>query len=421
MPTDLSPSIVSPYHQSRTRMCGAPIHLLRESGEVTPAWYSCRWRHCTRCARHYAARVTSCATEKLDEAGVAESVVMLTLTQPHAAGLGTGDFRRELREHRAIWDAMSTRLRWWRHRRGRGDVGADDEIPPPRLRHGRRRGEPHPDWTHTFDGVHWTAPCDDDGVIWALEVTAGQNPKGWHIHRHVLCTSRDVAERMNAAWQAAAADVGAVAEGEWTSTDIQTMDGPAAVRYLVAYMSGKNELDALPNDDARSALIRSAKHMQRHNARGSLRPLGIAPPRPDDEVTHVRLRGHGDIPASEFWKNSSVWRETRADRPLTGGPLSASSWGASLPSRVTPCPWLTDPDDQRPPRERALWLAEHPEHVDAVAHPVTRLHTDDAGARHVVPVSHTPEDERRERTRDQIRRRLRIRAGPMGQTLARAP
>lgn len=263
-----------------------------------------------------------------------DDVVMLTLTAPPPmAGLGRGALESAIARQREMWRETTTSVRWWKWRRDRRKAG---KLEPPRL----DDGCPHPGYTTTFDDVagEWSGPELEDGYAWGLEVTTGGDGKQhWHVHRHILCSSLAVAERINAAWQLAARSLGIRGRG-WARTDITSMPSGAAAYYLAAYISSKNEPSQIPPRCHRD-YTRVMRDTQRHNAGGACRPLGIGRPRSDDQLVAVHLPGYGPVEPCELFGGSDVLWE-------------------SVHLRTSPDDWRLDDVDAPATPERVAWLAE---------------------------------------------------------------
>ena len=300
----VDPSAITATQKQRMAACGRPLILHRESGAIQPGRFSCNVRWCAYCQRQYRNRVFGALTARVSDS---DETVMLTLTAPPPmAGLGDKALRAALEQQREMWREAASHVRWWKYRRDRGRYG---ELEPPRL----SDGAPHPQYASTYT-EDWPAPSAEDGYAWALEVTTGKSGRMWHVHRHGVCSSRAVADRLNAAWQVAAAELGIDGRG-WAQTDIRTLPSGAAAWYLAAYISSKNEPDKIP-PMRHADYTRVMRDTQRHNAGGSFRPLGIARKPSDDPVLAVELPGYPGryVEPCEFYGGTdAVW-----DTPRTG-------------------------------------------------------------------------------------------------------
>jgi len=330
------PSATSPRQKKRMRACGRTVTYHRESGKIEAGHFKCNVRWCAYCQRQYRNHVFGCLRASVSDS---PNLVMLTLTAPPPmAGLGRGALESALKRQRDLWKEASSQIRWWKWRRDRNRPGG---LEPPRFKptNLHPEGMPHPDFTNTYANGAWEGPEAADGYAWALEVTTGKGGRIWHVHRHVLCSSLAVAERINAAWQSAGAELGISGRG-WSQTDLKSMDGGGAAWYLASYISSKNEPGRIPPRRHKdyTAVMRDT---QRHNAGGSFRPLGISRPPPDDPVLAVELPGYPGqyVEPAEFYSGTdAVW-----DR--ISGPVDQMDWSIERPAEPRPTP------------ERIAWLA----------------------------------------------------------------
>ena len=223
---------------------------------------------------------------------------MGALTQPAPKGLSERLLERALALQQSLWRETASRLRWWTHRAGRGDIDAADELQPPRL----SDGAPHPEYASTWDDAtgDWPFPdLDTDGYVWALELTTGANGDRWHLHRHVIVQSRSMAERVNAGWQMAVADLGIRGHG-WARTQIDEVSAYYAAWYVAGYVAGKDETESVPVS-RHAAYRRVMSGAQRYNAGGAARPLGIARPPSGDPVVAVEVPGYSERARDRIW------------------------------------------------------------------------------------------------------------------------
>lgn len=315
--------------QIRTQMCGLPLVLRRESGELAETRFACGSSWCRYCANVKRLHVADRIRERCSE-----SPVMLTLTLPplhsylRAANLrplSEAALRAQLDAVRSCWSNASGRIRWALHHERRGDFdAAAATLPPP------GRPDPHPEYTSTWDAdaEQWEPLAGGWACIWAREVTTGARGEHWHWHIHVLLPSRAHAERLNAAWQAAAAELGFVGRGRWTRSDILEACREDIARYLAkgptapldagAAMSrylSKHEAQALSKRQQR-AYVRGTHNARRWDAQGDWRPLGVGMlAEREDPAVSIWAIGEWDaqhyaglnIPIAEFYSGKSPW------------------------------------------------------------------------------------------------------------------
>jgi len=203
---------------------------------------------------------------------------MLTLTVPHARRMDEAYLRQQCELVADVWRETMSRLRWYAYRRARGDAHAADRVMPP-----SRYGRPNRRWSSTWRRGQWDATATSG--MWIREISTGSAAhRGWHVHVHVLVESREAAELVNAAWQRAYAHI--TGDERWTSTDITTISGEAASRYVAKYVSKGD----IPSDPAlHGVYVRGSRHFRRCDAWGDMRPLGIGSSSGD--VTHIGRPG----------------------------------------------------------------------------------------------------------------------------------
>lgn len=316
--------LLTPGERGRIASCGMPMVLHRESGATLQVTNKCRSRYCAHCQPRYAARVSYCIEESVERAleacelsaDDAQSVLLTLTAPPLKRGLSRRALRAGVNLHRLLWKETMSRVRWERHHRERGNFGRVELVPP-------GRPDPHPSYSTTWNGERWSDPEQPDGYAWALEVTDGKSGRAWHPHRHVICATVSLAERINAAYQQAAVALQLVPEGRWLRTDIRVVPTKVAAHYLAAYISGKNELAKL-SPEAKHAYIRATKSVHRHDAGGSYRPLGIGRKPSEDRVTHVELPWSGQ----NCWDASRYTHDERQDGKADEAP--------ALPTIVLP-------------------------------------------------------------------------------------
>lgn len=295
-------SLLSPTTRARIAHCGAPVVYVSDAGQNEGHW-ACGSSWCTWCADRRRKRARRIIERRCSgDDGASEAFTMVTLTLPHQADLSAEYLREQIETVGTLWRDALSRVRWgvWRSRRG--DPRAWEKAPPPGT------PKPHPVFASTWRG-RWDGTCDRG--IWVREITAGGFTKGWHVHIHAIVATRADAEMLNAAWQAACADAGAVKR--WASTKYSAMTAEQAARYVAKYLT-KEDLRKIPKS-AHAAYIEGSKGMRRADAWGAWRPLGLSA-KTEQIATHIAERrwSHA-VELADYYGETALARWLRTGRP----------------------------------------------------------------------------------------------------------
>lgn len=345
----------------RISRCGSTMPpMVRSDGEVLKdAHFRCTSRWCSSCAKFYQQRVYACVSsafcqcEKPPKECECPRPYLVTITLKLAPGMSKdqlesnyatisriqGKVHQALRDH----DYACERLEHWR-RRGRTDkvLHWTDE---------RRARLPHPadtvrgkvresslerfcrSWNDElgFPRPHFGKTT----YIWAKEVTTGANNDRWHVHLHYLAPTRGDAERINAAWQLereqarlARTDISGGPGARYQNAqgelgDDSSSSNPAG--YVTKYVS-KGSLEGIPAEH-RAAYTAGSKNVQRYNAAGQWRPLGISDKRDPDTPPVEWVMWNGELtPFSEFVAGrSATWKAWGISADGDGGRLEQAA------------------------------------------------------------------------------------------------
>lgn len=390
MPSDALDYISYPARQ-RVASCGAPMRLLRDSGDCESIRYRCEHRFCDWCARRYSGRVATAIRETIEAADDVDDSgpYMLTLTHRHRQEQSTE--RQRLRSAwdriRRHWRRASTRaskyVRWRdrypKHKRRANDPTCERQALFEHFRqltkdnleeegldryHSRR---PDLDYDRTWDdGGAWPGydlPDSREGdrlsYLWAREVTrgeasgGGEHDRAWHVHMHILCLDRETAEILNAAWQdtrtqsdVCRTDIRAAS----TALEAAEADVDDAAEYLSLYVTGTRSgafmaddcgdcegcesggrcEDPEPWEDrVRRAYVEGLQGKTLYGAAGQLRPIGVGDrPSSDDPAIAVAW---GDLDIWETWRE--FWGEGSTVRSAMQIGSGLHGW-PSLPAEI---------------------------------------------------------------------------------------
>ena len=146
-------------------------------------------------------------------------------------------------------------------------------------------------WVTYDDGAGYWHTDGTRCYIWSLEVTLGGNGDGYHVHRHVICPTREQAERIVAAYASYHDRIQGVRPYR---VELERWDREGAAGYLASYLSaGRRKSGSWESVAARApvdvqrVMVHALHNVRRYDAAGAWRPLGMSPEPTDDPMVLV--------------------------------------------------------------------------------------------------------------------------------------
>lgn len=305
------------YRQQRLIFCGAPLPTMVrcDGSRIDGATYHCTDRFCGYCARAKSQRVYACILDKLKnsnpsgiESQVDSKYRMVTLTISRRDGLSGRELRNAIDKYARVQNETHNRLRrhdycvsrhahWSQIRNENKTKFWAEESRKTIFDYnvsGSYESKSAPNLSNKISGVS-PASGSKTTYIWAREITAGGNGRGWHVHAHYLVPTESDAHRLISAHLTACASLGIYAEMEaqristpkeasWVD-DESTHD--SAARYITQYVTKSGLGDW--SDEVIEAYIYGIYGLRQYDAGGRWRPLGIGKTKDDEtpKVTHV--------------------------------------------------------------------------------------------------------------------------------------